>query len=241
MADERVPVVRTPVTLREYVRAVVRAWPEAPRAFCAVLWGQYRIETGGSACFGWNIGNVKWSPGCGYDYHCLSGTWEGVSQAEAARLISSGEAVADPSPDHAKAVGPYRVSVLFQPPHVATRFRAYPSLEVAMRSHLELLRKRFARAWPFALTGDVDGFAGALRAQGYFTASALAYASGMRPAVVEALASSAWDDARDELAAEAAADTVPDLAAPLAVVEPYDQPIVHAYPDTVTDAQRRDE
>jgi hypothetical protein len=220
----QVPVVRTPVTLREYIRALVRVWPEAPRAFCAVLWAQHMIETGGAACWCWNIGNVKAPAGDG-DYYCLPGTWEGVAPAEAARLIAAGEAVADPSANHAHAVGPSRVSVVYQPPHPATRFRAFASLPEAMRSHIELLRKRFAKAWPFALQGDVDGFAAALHAQGYFTASPLAYALGMRPAMTEALASSAWDDARDELAAEQAADTLPELPAVGPIVHTLDLPM----------------
>lgn len=186
MIEQQVPVVRTEITAADYVRAGVRASLTIglgllPEVALGILYAQYIIETGGTNCFGWNIGNVKKVAGDGFDFHCLRGVWEGVSPAEAARLIASGEAVADPSANHARAVGAGRVSVIFQPPHPQTRFRAYPSLDIAMRHHLELLaKKRFASCWPAVLAGDVDGFAAALKAKGYFTASAEAYAAGMR-------------------------------------------------------------
>jgi hypothetical protein len=181
----RIAAIRTPVTMPTYARAVVGAWPlveTAPptREAVGVLWAQYSIETGGAACWCWNIGNVKAVEG--QDYCELSGVWEGVTPAEARTLIASGQATADPSPNHAKAVAP-RVSVLFQPPHPATRFRAFSSLDEAMRHHLVLLaQKRYRHAWPAVLAGDVVAFARSLKAHGYFTASAEAYAAGMKPA-----------------------------------------------------------
>lgn len=234
MADQQVPVVRTVVTLRDYVRAVVAAWPTistdpCPKEAPAVLWAQYIAETGGAACWGFNIGNVKWTPGCGYDFHCLRGVWEGAWKADAARLIATGEAHADPSTDHAKAVDPKgegkRVSVVFEPPHPATRFRAFPSLDAAMRSHLALLAKRFSVAWPAVLAGDVDKFASALHSRGYFTASPLAYAGNMRRPYLQAMASSAWNDAVEALNQDEVV-TVPDID------NPASSPTIHvlSYP-----------
>jgi hypothetical protein len=200
VSDQQVPVVRTAITADDYVRAGVRAGVALgmgilPEPALGVLYAQYMIETGGTNCFGWNIGNVKKVPGDGFDFHCLNGVWEGVSSAEAARLIASGEAVADPSQNHAKAVGFGRVSVIFKPPHPQTRFRAYPSLDVAMEHHLDLLaKKRFSSCWPSVLAGDVDGFAHALKAKGYFTADASAYANGMRPAFSRLVSSNAYED-----------------------------------------------
>ena len=176
MTAEQVAVTRTPVCMRGYALAVVRAW-----RLVSDLWAQYMIETGGSACWNWNVGNRKAVDG--QPFYCLRGTWEGVAPAEAQRLIASGEASADPSADHAHAVGPGRVSVVFEPPHPATRFRAYASLDEAMAEHLvSLAKRRYASAWPAVLAGDVDAFASKLRERGYFTASAQAYANGMRPA-----------------------------------------------------------
>jgi hypothetical protein len=242
----QVPVVRTVVSMRGFAAAVVRAWPavsDAPptREAVGVLWAQHCIETGGAACWHWNIGNVKAPAGDG-DYYCLRGTWEGVSPTEAARLIAVGEAVADPSPNHAKAVGDGKVSVVFVPPHPATRFRAFPSLDEAMHEHLMLLAKRrYASAWPSVLAGDVRAFAHALKAgpdrkegtwDDYYTASAKAYDEGMQPAFRLFVESDAFDEAMR--AVSPAADTVPALP-----VEPL--VIVHPVVETVEAAQRRDE
>lgn len=185
MANQLVPTVRTPITLPIYTGAVVRAWRLVgeglpSKGSVGVLWSQFSVETGGSNCYGWNLGNVKKVDGDGYDYHCLNGVWEGFSPAVAEKLIASGQARPDPSPSHAKAVGPNQVSVLFNPPHPATRFRAFPNLDLAMEDHLVLLaKKRFNTAWPAVLAGDCLKFAQALKAKGYYTASAEAYASGM--------------------------------------------------------------
>ena len=198
MASKLVATQRTLITLPEYIRAVIRAWSEVSDEPCrheavAVLWAQYIIETGGKHCYGWNLGNVKHVDGDGFDYHCLKGVWEGLSQAQAARVIASGEAVSDPSADHQKAVGTNRRSVVFNPPHPATRFRCYPDLDTAMRSHLTLLaKKRYAAAWPAVLKGDYRGFAMSLKQRGYFTASAESYAAGMKRPYEEARASGAF-------------------------------------------------
>lgn len=250
MADQQVPVIRTVVTLRDYVRAVVKAWPSistdpCPKEAPAVLWAQYIAETGGAACWGFNIGNVKWTPGCGYDFHCLRGVWEGVSQSEASRLIASGEAHADASPGHATAVGAGRVSVVFEPPHPATRFRAFPSLDAAMVAHLTLLERRFAVAWPAVLSGDVDRFAGALHSRGYFTASPLAYAGNMRRPYLEAMANSAWNDAteavnQDEIVTVRAVENPDSDPLPTLNTEIIETPIVHPMADTVADFLARD-
>jgi hypothetical protein len=154
---------------------------------------------------------------------CLRGVWEGVTREQADKLIAGGQATADPSADHAKAVGPGKVSVLFQPPHPATRFRSYPDLPTAMVSHLAFLAKRFASAWPAVLAGDVDKFAAALHARGYFTASPLAYAGNMRRPYLEAMVSSAWNDAIDALRQEAIS-TVPE------VDNPASEPTIHVDP-----------
>lgn len=193
------PAERTIVTPYEYAHAVVIAWPKMlggkpTDPACAVLWSQYMIETGGRNCWNWNIGNVKKRDGDGYDWHALHGVWEGVSPDASKRLIASGEASPDPSADHSKAVGPNRVSVLYNPPHPATRFRAYPNLAKAMEHHIEFLALgRYASCWPFVVAGDVKGFSAALHAAGYFTASRDAYAAGMARPYGPFLASDAFE------------------------------------------------
>jgi hypothetical protein len=205
MSEQNVPVTRTVVSMRDYARAVLRAWHlvapgtlPAKRAV-AVLWAQYMIETGGAACWNWNIGNVKHVPGDGYDYHMLRGTWEGVDKAMADALIAKGLAALDTNESHKKAVAP-RTAVVFQPPHPATWFRAYPSLDEAMKHHLTLLaKKRYASAWPHVVDGDFRAFAQALKSRGYFSASAAAYANGMAGHYDQFMQSSVFEDERDAL------------------------------------------
>jgi hypothetical protein len=164
--------------MRGYARALARAWrlelgalPTKEQA--GVLWAQYGIETGaGPWCFGWNIGNVKHVAGDGHDFHMLANTWELVNGK----------------------------NVVFQPPHPATWFRTYPSLDVAMVEHLKFLRnKRYAPAWPAVELGDVGWFARLLKAAGYFTADATAYAKGMKPHFDRWMRSSVFEDALHEL------------------------------------------
>lgn len=232
---EQVPVKRTVITLRDYARAAVLCWPgEAvpEKVSVAVLWAQYLIETGGTACWNYNVGNVKSVPGDGYRFHCLGGVWEGVTPEQATRLIGAGEAHADPSPDHAKAVGPSRVSVIFQPPHQATRFRAFESLDEAMGDHLHFLQRRFAKAWPAVLTGDYRLFAMKLKEQGYYTASSEAYANGMRRPYQDFLMSTGYEDTLLAMAQDAVA-TQPDLMAPTtAATHPTEYPRVLSEAET---------
>lgn len=219
MPEQNVPVRRTVITLPDYVRAVVKAWGTVDngpctKGACAVLYAQYMIETGGAACFNFNVGNVKHVAGDGHDYHMLGGVWEGVSPQAADSLVASGRAIRDASTDHAHAVGPGRVSVLFQPPDPATWFRAFTSLDDAMRDHLKVLAHRFAPAWPYVIAGDVNLFAQVLHDHGYFTASPVAYAAGMQRPYLAAMVSSAWDDATEARAAVQDAETTPTLDNP---------------------------
>ena len=81
MSEIQVPLERTPVSMQRYADACRAAWiPElggdAPYLSVAVLWGQYMVETGGSACWNWNIGNVKRIVGDGNPFHVLNGNRE---------------------------------------------------------------------------------------------------------------------------------------------------------------------
>lgn len=230
MAEQRVPAVQTAPSLAVYARAVVRGWRkvfdgEIPlEPSIAVLYAQYMVETGGVHCYNNNIGNVKKVDGDGFDYHCLVGTWEGVSPAVAQQLVATGQAVYDTNEGHKKAVGPNRVSVVFQPPHPATRFRAFPSLDDAMVEHLKLLSKRFYLAWPFVLVGDYVEFAKALGKQHYFTADPMVYANLMKGFYYNFIKATGYEDAvaemlDEEKAKKAAEETVVDFS------------IVHAMPE----------
>ena len=164
MADKQVPAVRTVITPQGYARAVITAWPAVGEGIpekddVGVLYAQWMMETGGSTCWNWNIGNAKWTRGCGTDFMCLNGVSEGVDFGTAAALVASGRAIRDPSPDHAHAVGPGKVSVIFPPPQLESRFRGFPDLAAGMVSHLRLLHERFAKVWPLVLAGDARGAA----------------------------------------------------------------------------------
>lgn len=232
MSEQNVPVTRTVVSMRDYARAVLRAWHlVAPGSLplkrsIAVLWAQYMIETGGAACWNWNVGNVKHVPGDGYDYHMLKGTWEGVDKVIADALIAKGLAMLDTNESHKKAVAP-RVCVVFQPPHPATWFRAYPSLDEAMTHHLTLLAKRrYASAWPHVIDGDFRAFAQALKNRGYYTATAAAYANGMAGHYDAFMQSTVYENERDalEMIRDAPTEPSPSRRAPqiqdFAIVHP---------------------
>lgn len=234
MTDKLVPTIRTVVTMPMYARAVVQAWHAVgdgvpDKATVAVLWAQYMIETGGRESWGWNIGNTKEIPNDGIDYQALRGVWEGVSPAQAESLIASGQAVADPSADHAKAVGTGRVSVIFQPPHPATWFSSFMSLDQAMEHHLVFLARRFAPAWPAVLSGDYVKFATVLGARGYFTASPVAYAAGMRAPFSAFMMATAYDDAIAALEQDSI-PTEPELPNPASSPTIMVEPVEHMFP-----------
>lgn len=192
---QQVEVKRTVVSMRDYARAVIKAWMADTGEFpakrsVAVLYAQYMIETGGRSCWNWNIGNAKHVKGDGFDWVALSGVWEGVAPFVAAALVAKGDAVIDTNTLHQKAVGKNRTAVIFRVGHPASLFRAYPTLDAAMVSHFKLLKGRFKSCWPEVIQGDYRGFAHALKAgpdgkpntwDDYFTATGEAYASGMSP------------------------------------------------------------
>lgn len=194
-----VPTVRTVVTAAEYARAVVLAWPRilggaATKAAAGVLWAQYMIETGGAACWGWNIGNVKKRIGDGHNYQALKGVWEGSSPADAARKIAEGKAKPDNSADHAKAVGPGRVSIILDESDPGSWFRVYADLSEAMESHIQFLALgRYASCWPHVLAGDCKAFARSIHSNGYFSANPDVYGAGMARHFDRFMASDAFE------------------------------------------------
>jgi hypothetical protein len=195
MSENVVPIQRTTIDMRSYARALARAWRAELGALptkgqAGVLWAQYGIETGaGPWCWNNNIGNVKHVSGDGFDYFMLPNTWEIVNGKR----------------------------VVFQPPNPATWFRAFPDLDMAMVEHFRFLRgKRYAPAWEGVEMADCGLFARKLKAAGYFTADANAYAKGMLVHFRRWMASDAYDKALVDIAA---ADAKPanDVDAPVAI------------------------
>jgi hypothetical protein len=188
----QVPIQRTPVAMSDYARALLKAWRSETgdlptKQAAGVLWAQYMIETGGAACWCFNLGNLKVTQAqvdAGVPWFDLPGTWE----------IVNGKRVVLPEGDPGR------------------RFRAYASLDEAMVEHMRLLRnRRYKAAWPAVETGDVMAFARLLKAGGYFTASAEDYGGGMMWHYRKWLSSTVYENARDGIEMLQAAETKPDL------------------------------
>jgi hypothetical protein len=209
-----VPRVQTTTTAQGYAHAVIRAWMALlgtipTKEQVGVLWGQWMVETSGRACWNWNVGNVKISQAqvdAGLPWFDLPGTWE----------IVGGKRVVLPDGDPGR------------------RFRAYASLDVAMREHLAFLRgKRYAPSWPFVEAGDPDGFARALKRQGYYTAPADDYARILVASHARWMGMTAYEDALAEVRSEDSRDTEPailradQLEPEPAIIHPwvYDGPV----------------
>lgn len=162
------PIVRTTFTLSDYAAAAREADPTLSREAVGVLWAQYALETGrGSACFGFNLANVKVTRSqaeAGVPFFMLPNTWE----------IEHGR------------------RVVYQPPHEQTWFRWFPSLAEAMRHHLSFLAARYGEAWAALLSGDPTAFALALKKRGYYTGSEATYAASLRHLLREFIAAVEW-------------------------------------------------
>jgi hypothetical protein len=189
----QIPIQRTPIAMSAFARGLIKAWrselgelPKKPS--CGVIWAQYMIETGGAACWSWNIGNVKVTPAqvaAGVEWFDLPGTWE----------IIKGKRVVLPEGDPGR------------------RFRAYASLDDAMVEHLKFLRnRRYKVAWPAVEAGDVMDFARRLKAAGYFTATAEDYGNGMMWHYRTWLSSTVYENERDRIEMIHEAPTNPVLA-----------------------------
>lgn len=61
-------------------------------------------------------------------------------------------------------------------------FRAYGSIDEGARDYVGVLQARFPGAFARAASGDVDGFAHALKQSHYYTASEADYSAGLRAA-----------------------------------------------------------
>lgn len=142
----------TPVTVPEVYAALERAWVsknnEIPsRASLLVLLAQWAEETGrGKSIHRFNIANIKWTSGCGFDY----------TMFRCSEVIDG-------------------VERFFDPPHPATWFRAYPDLDTGAADYLDELERRFVHAWPAVLAGDPRQFAKLLKEAGYYTADETLY------------------------------------------------------------------
>jgi hypothetical protein len=201
----RMPVVRTPISMLDFARALIRTLrvtgTTPTKAAAGVLWAQYALETGaGGFCWNHNLFNHKVTQeqaAAGVPYMMLANTWEVVDGQR----------------------------VLFQPPHPATWFRAFASFEAAMSHHITAIQKgRYASAWPAMLAGDVTEYATRLRERGYYTAPLDSYARLLRLKHEQWMRSTAFDDALADVLEASEAETQPEIR--LDQLEPP-APIVH--------------
>jgi flagellum-specific peptidoglycan hydrolase FlgJ len=187
---------RTTPSMSQFVEALLRACPEISKKGAAILWAHFAGETGsGRYCWNWNLGNVKWSKGCGLDYVSLAGVWE----------VINGQRVQIPKEDP------------------GSWFRAYPSLEAGMHAFVESKRAgRWTSTWPFVEAGDPEGYAAELKRHGYFTAPLADYQRSMRMFFDAFVSSKAFEQAQRRIGAEVATtdEDAPDTLVDFQVVHP---------------------
>jgi hypothetical protein len=251
MTEKLVPTKRTTPTMLDFARALLAVEPGLAKGQAGVLWAHFAGETtDGHHCWNHNLGNVKHVRGDGYDYVSLVGVWEGFKIGDedgdgdidaddramlVARLVATGLWRVDPSPDHARAVGPAKVSMVATSAHSATWFRAYPDFTAGMVAFVRgkqpdptkpaNQQPRYSGAWASVLAADCDGYARYLGARGYYTADPGAYSRAMLRKHAAWMASDAFEEAAAELR-----PTEPEIL----VYRPEPEPAtVHALPDTV--------
>jgi hypothetical protein len=146
------PKVQTKVSKAQFLASAERVLPDLPYSAIGVMWAQYAFETArGDSCFNFNLGGVKKQTGDGFDY-TMYPTWE----------IIDGK------------------KVTFTPPHPATWFRAFLSLDEGMAAQAAVVKKRYGDAWGYIERGEAEGYARALKAKGYYTGNEDVYASALR-------------------------------------------------------------
>lgn len=155
--DEQVTAQRTPIDAELYALGVGGSWRRQlgglpTKAQLGVLWAQFMVETGGTHCYNFNLGNVKEIPGDGIPFAALHGVWE--------------------------IIDGHRIEL--EPSDPGSWFSAFPSLEAGADFYLRKMRTRFASSWTFVLLADPAGFAHALKVQRYYTADERVYAAGLK-------------------------------------------------------------
>lgn len=155
------PATRTPTSPQEVANALVALWPSMVGGSpslktIATLLSQWALETGeGKSMVQYNIGNIK-----AYDTKAGDYTYFDTNENINGK------------------------TVLLKAGQPGTRFRAFASLEDGVRFYLQGMKNHWTKAWPYALSGDPEGFAQGLYDQHYYTGigdhPVDAYAKGLR-------------------------------------------------------------
>jgi hypothetical protein len=158
MSAKCVPVLKTECSEETRIKGFISGWKKLLGDFpskesVGVLLSQNNVETGGSThMYNWNVGNVKYMPAKTNDpdadsdieYMMLSHVWEIINKQK----------------------------VYFEPPHPATWFRSFPTLEDGFAFHLNFLKnkKSYKAAWAAVVAGNPVAFSKSLKAAMYYTA-----------------------------------------------------------------------
>lgn len=155
-----VPTIQTIYSQEDLCKGLVQVWLDVfnkipSKESIGILIAQNGIETGGKYFWNNNLGNVKVgadSANSVIEYMMLRDVWEIINGRK----------------------------VIFQPPHRATWFRSFPTLNDGIKFHLDILKnQRYAEAWVAVERGDLAQFAHLLKMKGYYTAPEQDYLNGM--------------------------------------------------------------
>lgn len=170
----KVDAKRTELTCEQVYDAFLRARP-MPREGALLLVAHSVLETGWwkAGCYNWNLGNTKWVTGMDGDY----------CERECGEELPLSRVPQDPLivvvREYERNGKPY-ASVLVKAGHPWSRFQAFPSLEIAVAKHVELLVTRYSGAFEAAMTGDARAYAKALAEYRYYTADPDKYALSLK-------------------------------------------------------------
>lgn len=181
-----VSVKNTRARAVDLVAVLLDSWSDLLETGARTLTAQHFQETGaGVYCFNWNLGNVK-EPNTNVPHMYLKNVSEGVSPSEAENAVAHGGGHAHvPTADElAKHPGwKYaNVVVLFNPPHPASRFHAYATLQEGAQAWVQKHKSFAARVADYLQrlnAGDCAYIAHVLKRMEYYTGVEAAYARGM--------------------------------------------------------------
>jgi hypothetical protein len=173
--SQLVPTLRTTPTKRDFAIALLKVWAEATKVGAGILYAHFAGETGeGVHCYGWNLGNVKWTKDCGLDYQALHGVKEWVN-------------------------GAY-VSIENPETNPAAWFRVYPSLDEGMFAFVRSKRSgQWRSTWSYVVAGDAEGYATELRRLHYYTERLEIYIANMKMYLNMWMNTMAFEAARAEV------------------------------------------
>jgi hypothetical protein len=168
---------------RDVYPAIGKLVPGLSKEARFLLTAQFVHETGGGAsCFNFNLGNVKAAPGLKEPHMYLANNKEVVSSRELARLTN------DKTPFHEcvhlvatkkDAHGVEHHTVVLDPPHPSSAFRAYASAEQGITAWVHRFERYIAKSPELADAmnkGDAHTFASILKAKfGYYTGNEADY------------------------------------------------------------------